>query len=250
MKIKWIIVITILIIKISYENTNAQIITDRPDQTESSSTVPIGSLQLESGVLVEYQRQDQENSRQILLPTNLFRYGITNWIELRILNQFEINEISEEQSEGVSDLEVGTKIQILRKENIDTEIALLSHLLLPTNSNNFTNDNYGTINKLSISHTINENVGLGYNVGYNYFGSGNGDFTYSLALGIGINEKAGVYVEPFGELSNMEELVVNFNTGFTYLLNKNLQFDFSFGTGINQSMNYLSIGMSWLMERQ
>jgi biopolymer transport protein ExbD len=50
--------------------------------------------------------------------------------------------------------------------------------------------------------------------------------------------------------SMVKEFVLNFDTGFTYLANENLQFDFSFGTGLNHRMNYLSIGFSWLLKKK
>ena len=234
---------------LSFVYTNAQIITDRPDQTESSSTVPHGALQLESGILVGSEGNGNFSTQQFLLPTNLFRYGINNTFELRILSQFERIQIGNQSVQGISDLEVGTKIQFLKNADTNAEIALLSHLVLPSGSKELTGDEYGTINKLCISHTLSENVGLGYNVGYNYFGSGNGDATYSIALAIGVNDKVGVYIEPYGELANFDEHVSNIDAGFTYLANNNLQYDFSFGTGISHRMNYISIGFSWLMER-
>ena len=83
-----------------------------------------------------------------------------------------------------------------------------------------------------------------------YMAEGKGEITYSLVIGIGINDKVGIYVEPYGEITNLEDVIANFNTGFTYLLNKNLQFDFSFGTGINHPMNYMALGFSWLMEKE
>ncbi|WP_158259093.1 transporter [Flagellimonas meridianipacifica] len=245
-----IAIIVILTIGNFSKKINAQIVTDRPDQTESSSTIPKGSLQLESGLLIGYEGENQERTRQLLLPTNLFRYGIANWMELRILNQFELLKLGENRFEGISDLELGTKIQIVKGEDKCTEVAFLTHLIIPTGTDGLTSEKFGSSNKLSISHTINEKVGLGYNLGYNYFGEEKGDFTYSIALGIGINSEVGIYVEPYGEIANMEELLANFDTGFTYLANENLQFDFSFGTGINWTMNYMSIGCSWLIEKK
>lgn len=244
----YIILITTLFVTF-YGSLYAQIVTDRPDQTESSQTVPKWALQLESGFLIAYHDNNQQTTRQILLPTNLFRFGIADWIELRLLNQFEMLKISDQQFEGISDLEIGTKIQLLKKKNLNTEIAFISHLVIPTGTKELTSDKYGTSNKLSISHMINKNIGIGYNAGYNYFGMGNGDLTYSLSFGIGINEKVGIYAEPFGEFTNMDVFIVNFDAGFTYLANENLQFDFSFGTGLNQRMNYISIGCSWLFKK-
>jgi hypothetical protein len=221
------------------------IITDRPDQTESSSTVEFGSLQVESGFLLGFADEGFNSVRQILLPTTLFRYGLTKGIELRILSQFESLKNSLQINEGISDLEIGAKIQLFKNENVNTEIAFLSHLIIPTGTSELTGDKFGTINKLAISHEINENVGFGYNVGYNYMGAGNGDLTYSMALGIAINDKVGVYLETYGDIVEFQELLVNFDTGLTYLVKDNLQLDFSFGTGLNHTMNYISIGFSW-----
>lgn len=108
-----------------------------------------------------------------------------------------------------------------------------------------TNSNLGTINKLAVSHSLTEHLDLGYNLGYNYSGHGRGDLTYSVALGIGLSEKIGMYLETYGEYSDFRQINLNYDGGFTYLLKKNLQLDFSLGIGINQKMNYFSLGFSW-----
>ena len=232
----------------SFLSASAQLVTDRPDQTESSSTVPKGAFQVETGILLGYDEGGSFSIRQLLLPTTLFRYGLTKGIELRVLSQFESIQMVNREFKGISDLEIGTKIQILKKENVNTEIAFLTQLLIPTGSLALTNNTFGTTNKLSLSHALNENLGFGYNVGYNYFGAGRGDLTYSMALGVGVNDKVSVYVEPYGELSNLNDFVLNADAGFTYLLKENLQLDFSFGMGLIKRMNYLSVGCSWLIE--
>jgi len=226
-----------------------QIITDRPDQTESSSTISSGHLQIESGLWLGFTEMYSQTERQILAPTTLFRYGITKGIEIRILNQFENikDQTSSGNISGISDIEIGTKIQLLQKNDITTEIAFLTHLIIPTGSKGLTNNIYGTINKLSISHQINENIGIGYNLGYNYYDSEKGDLTYSLALGIGINDKAAIYIEPYGDIAELEKHIASFDAGFTYLLQDNFQLDFSFGTGVNYTMNYISAGFSWII---
>lgn len=226
---------------------NAQIVTDRPDQTESALTVPCGALQIESGVLVGFEGDSHTSDRQILLPTSLFRYGITKGFELRLVNQFEMIKSAEGQNHGISDLEVGTKIRLLNKKNLNTQIAFLSHFIIPSGTKEISSEQFGTSNKLSISHTLADNVALGYNVGYNTSFDGKGDLTYTLSLGIGVNDKVGIYAEPYGAMVDMEKFVSSFDAGFTYLANQNLQFDFSFGVGVNQRMNYLSLGCSWLV---
>ena len=64
-------------------------------------------------------------------------------------------------------------------------------------------------------------------------------------ISIAINDKVGVYLETYGDIVEFQELLVNFDTGLTYLVKDNLQLDFSFGTGINHTMNYISLGFSW-----
>jgi hypothetical protein len=243
-------IVIVLISLLMIGQLKAQIITDRPDQTESSSTVGNGNLQIESGLLIGFDGDIQSSNRQILAPTNLFRYGVTENIEIRFLSQFESLRNDDLNVQGISDIEIGTKVQLLKDESKNTEIAFLSHLIVPTGTKELTNDRFGVINKIAISHEVNERVGIGYNLGYNYFGQGKGDLTYSLALGIGINNKVGIYLEPYGEIIDFDEYISNFDAGVTYLANKNLQFDFSFGTGINKRMNYISIGFSWLINKE
>ena len=226
-----------------------QIITDRPDQTESSSTVGLGVLQIESGVQVSYEGPIGtlgSSIRSLIAPTSLFRYGITKGVELRLVSQFEDVKTGRFNTSGISDLEIGTKIQLLQKEGTDIEIAFLSHLIVPSGTKAISGNGYGTVNKLSISHSLTEKVGIGYNMGYDYTnGSNIGDFTYSVAIGTSVNNKVGIYIEPYGAWEEFETGVLNLDAGVTYLLNDNFQFDFSFGTGISHEMNYIALGFSW-----
>jgi hypothetical protein len=236
-----------------WSNLSAQtIITDRPDQTESSYSVPKGSLQLESGLLVEFRGEESNRRRQILAPTNLFRYGILKGLELRIVSQLESikNQLTNDEMTGVSDLEVGTKIELLQKTDLNTKIAMMSHLIVPTGSEFLSRDEFGTINRLLISHQLSTNASVGYNLGYNYYGFGQGDLTYTLAFNVGVSEKVAVYIEPYGEILNIEDHEASIDAGFTYLSSPVFQWDFSFGTGLNHAMNYISVGFSWLALKQ
>ncbi len=222
-----------------------KIVTDRPDQTESSTTIPLKSLQIESGIL--FGNYENGLIKQTLIPSTLLRYGLTNHIELRFGQQFERlkNDITSHSDFGISDLEIGAKIQLFKKEDVNTEIAFLSHLIIPTGSNGLTNDKFGTINKLAISHELNDKLGLGYNVGYDNMGKGDGDLSYSAVLGIGLGEKFGTYFELYGEYAEFSDWGLNFDSGLTYLIKDNLQLDVSLGLGLNHDMHYFGLGCSW-----
>ena len=235
----------LLMIAITFSLKAQTIVTDRPDQTESSSTVSLKSLQIESGIL--FGNYENGLIKQTLIPSTLLRYGLTKDIELRFVQQFENikNDVSYQNDFGISDLEIGAKIQLLKKEDINTEIAFLSQLILPTGSKGLTNDKFGTVNKLAISHEISSKLGLGYNIGYDNMGEGKGDLTYSAALGIGLDEKFGSYIELYGDYAEFSNWGTNFDSGLTYLIKNNLQLDVSFGLGLNHKMHYFALGCSW-----
>lgn len=222
------------------------IVTDRPDQTESSSTVPLGSLQIEAGFLHELSEMDEVKELKVLVPTTLFRYGVMNALELRLVMNYESirDRVSQITNRGLSDLELGAKVQLYKKEKVKTEIAFMSHIVLPTASKELSNEKLGTINKLLISHTLNDMLSIGYNIGYDYFGVGKGNFTYTLAVGVTLFDNFGVYLEPYGQAINLKTQVNSFDSGVTYLLQDNIQLDFSFGTGLNHDMDYFALGFS------
>lgn len=240
---KWIPTFCILLFSFS---TQAQTIdTDRPDQTESSACVEKGIFQIESGMLLELAEENEIEHHNLLMPTNLFRLGLTPFLELRLLSQFEGNTHLGQFRKGISDLEFGVKIQLFAKENSNFEMAFLSHFRAPTGSIHFRNESFASINKICISHQFNSSFSLGYNLGYQFDASHNNGGIYSFAFGYDVNEKVGVYLEPFGYIHSFAKHEANFDAGFTYLIHSNVQFDFSFGTGLNHRMNYLSAGISW-----
>ena len=228
------------------------IITDRPDQTESSSTIPKSSFQLEAGVGLGNIEINTEREREILLPTVLLRFGIVKALELRFISQFANikNKTTSAQSTRIGDVEIGAKVQILRNEKVNMEIAFLTHMVIPTISSDLIELGLGTVNKLAMSHELGKHFGLGYNIGYNYFGEGKGMLTYSIALSAGVTEKIGLFVEPYGDLLNFEKHLANFDAGLTYLLMNNLQLDISFGFGLNHTMNFMALGVSWNLSKK
>lgn len=239
------VVLALLMVFISFALKAQSIVTDRPDQTESSVIIPQKSFQIESGVLFE----NHENGlvKRAVFPTVLLRYGVNQFFELRLFEQMEHTRIMDITSlnYGLSDLEIGAKFQLFNKEEINTRIALLTHALLPTGASEISNDKLGLINKLAISHQLNNFMGLGYNIGYSYLGSGKGNFLYSASLGYGIAEDWGTYIELYGQGVDFNLWNVNFDAGITYAPKNNLQFDASLGRGFDTNWYYFALGVSW-----
>ncbi len=216
------------------------IITDRPDQTESATALQPKYFQIETGGALEVEGDFQN----LVINTNLFRYGVAKNLELRLvteLSQQKINRIGY-KAIGINDLELGFKYQFINKA---VELALLSHLILPTGNENVSAREVGVSNKICFSHDVLENMSFGYNFGYDYYTKDNHAFTYTYAVGVGLTEKIGFYSEIYGGLAEFENFSISYDGGFTLLLQPNLQLDFSVGTGINNRANYYAIGASW-----
>lgn len=224
------------------------IITDRPDQTESSVAVGKNRFQIETGILAEFTGEEGESFLDLFLPTTLFRIGVLDGLELRVVQEVQLarDQTKDLGIGGIGDLQLGFKVELFNKESSGTEIGFMSHVIMPTGSEKLSTDQWGMVNKLLISHELSDRWSVGYNLGYDFFEIDKGDLTYSLALGYGLSDKIGLYVEPYGAIVNFDDLVANFDAGFTYLANDRLQYDFSFGSGINQKMNYVAVGLSLL----
>ena len=226
-----------------------EIVTDRPDQTESAQTVGLANLQIEAGMVNE---NISSNISNFYAPSVLFRYGLSKSLELRIVVQKQFSEIDANEKSnylsGLNDLEFGAKLQLYKPNKSNTEIAFLSHIVIPTAKEIISTNSIGVVNKLAISHDISNTIGIGYNIGYDFIEKEH-SLTYSIALGIALSNGIGFYVEPYGTMSENGFFENNYDFGCTYLINKNLQLDASYGRGFNNNMEYISAGLSWKIQK-
>ena len=212
----------------------SQITTDRPDQTESAVVLSSGQIQIESGISIE--------SSQSNINT-LFKFGMTEGIEIRINSNYIINdELSFMKKSSFSDFEVGAKFKIFDKTSNNTKVAFLSHLSIPTAIEVFSNNVYGLLNRLIVSHDLNNESQIGYNLGYNKFEKMDGQFIYTIVYGKSL-DSFGIFFELFGDDSK-NSFNINFDSGITYLLDNKKQLDLSIGKGINNEMFFISAGIS------
>lgn len=225
------------------------IATDRPDQTESARVIPFGTFQIEAGLFHEWKGRGLDSERYLGMPQTLLRLGVGKLVELRagfsVDGLFSRGTMGEKSVFGISDLEIGAKVQLFKREDSATEVAFVTHLLIPSGTQNVSPREWGSITKLAISHELSDAISLGYNIGYDWFSKSQGEFVYSAALGIALGERWGTYGEFYGTASSRDSFKINANTGVTYLIKRNLQIDLSVGSGINNKMFYVSTGISY-----
>ena len=223
-----------LFLLFNYSLVFSQITTDRPDQTESAVVLSSGQIQVESGILIE-------NSQSNI--NTLFRIGIIEGIEIRINSNYLINDkLSFMKKSSFSDFEVGAKFRVFDKTSNNTKVAFLTHLSIPTAIEVFSNNVYGLLSRLNVSHDLNNESQIGYNLGYNKFKKMDGQFIYTIVYGRSL-DSFGIFFEIFGDDSKNSSNI-NFDSGITYLLDNKKQLDLSIGKGINNDMFYISGGIS------
>jgi len=218
------------------------IVTDRPTQVVGSYTVPAKVFQIETGTYVSIA----DNINYWGIGSTLLRYGVAKNIELRMFSEIgrERHRVTDTRSLGISDLQVGAKFRFLTGP---VEMSYMGHLVLPGGTEGFSDEKWGVINKLLLSHDVVEGIVFGYNAGVDYRND-SAILTYAWVAGFQLTSKLGFFVEFYGDAPEFENFSLLFDTGVVYLVNHRLQLDFSLGTGISDRSNLYSIGVSWRIQ--
>jgi len=244
---------------VNAQDTAPELITDRPDQTESSSVVPVRTLQVESGFVTEFMETDRFKYREYAYNSTLLRYGLLDNAEIRIgleyLGEKTISKTGDSLTthHGFGPLYAGFKLQIIREKGLLPEMAFLAGLGLPfIAGKDFKPSHSYADMRFSFSHTLSRLFSLGYNLGVEW----NGEFAvpsyyYSAVLGIGITPRLGFFAEIFRLLPEDGNASHTLDGGFTFLLTPVLQLDISGGLGLNEtaSDNFAGCGFSYRLPR-
>lgn len=219
---------------------------DRPDQTETPAIVPKGMFQVETGFT--FQKNDA-NSKTLSLPSTLWKYGVNENFELRLITEFVTEEIGDTKSSGFTPVYIGFKVKLTEEKGIVPKTSFIAHISLPNAaSTKYKTDFNAPEFRFVMQHTLSKKASLSYNLGYEWDGfTAEPTFIYTLTTGYSITEKLGSYIELFGFAPQKDTANHNFDGGLTYLINTNFMLDLSSGIGItnNAPEHYIAIGFSF-----
>lgn len=254
MKNAFIVFFILISFVVQSQNTVPDLITDRPDQTESSALVPLHAFQIETGFIRENKYVGNYTHKFFAYNTTLLRYGISNNLELRLGweylgEDFDILYEHSNKVSGFGPLYTGFKIKIREEQAVGPEIAFLGSLTLPTIADPvFKPDYIAAGMRVAVAHYLSERLSFGYNLGLEWDGNSAAPATfYSAAFGFGLTEKLALFAESYGLIYEFDEAELLLDTGFTYLLSPNFQLDVSAGMGINDLAidNFISFGFTY-----
>ena len=227
-------------------------VTDRPDQTESATVVPWGLLQVETGYL--FARDGDVDGYAV--PGTLFRLGLGGRLELRIGH---VGIVGGAGRHGAGDSELGAKINLIaRADGWRPELALLSGLSLPTGDHGFSSNGVDPSFLVAFAHELLPRLSLGYNVGAAWESSAdrpNRDafLVYSVVLGVRLTDHLSTFIELFGDRQTTGTIATSASVdgGLTWLVTDIVQVDVSVGRGLWGPTNdvFVGTGLSFRLPR-
>ncbi len=224
---------------------------DRPDFTESASTVAPGRFQLEAGyTFSDAGEEETETAGELLV-----RIGLGRRSELRLgLNSYRRIDGPGGQISGFEDTSLGVKIGLRPAPEAGSSpaVALLLSTTLPTGSSELREPHPQPKALLALSWGLGADWALGANLGYVYASAGGRRFTElsgSLSLARSLGESLGAYVEVFGfsRTDGGGPDTRSVNSGVTLLLARDLQLDARVGFGLNREADdyFAGAGVVW-----
>ena len=221
----------------------AELVTDRPDQTESAAVVPRGLFQVETGYL--FTRDGGADGHAG--PGTLFRIGLGGRTELRLGHA---GIVGGGGGRGAGDSEIGAKVSLVsRADGRRPDIALLGGMSLPTGAPGFSSGGADTSFLAAFAHDLGPRLSLGWNAGAAWESApdrpGRRAFiVYSLALGVSLTDRLGTFLEVFGDrlATGATPAAASVDAGLTLLLTDVLQLDASAGCGLRGQADDLFVG--------
>ncbi len=257
MKSRLLIIVLVLIGKVLIAQEEPDIITDRPDRTESSWTIPKHRLQIESGFLFQTTQIDNVTLNETVYQGTLLRYGLLDNFELRVGTAYSKSELevarasgdSVETATGFEPLSIGFKILIVEEKGWIPRMSFMGSVVIPgASSKEMRLRHYAPKFRFTGEYTITDWVSFGFNVGadWNAIVADATGFV-SAVFGFSVLPWLGAFAEYYIFLPHGDILDQSLHGGFTFPVRHNLQFDMSAGLGLNTiSPDYfVAAGFAW-----
>jgi hypothetical protein len=243
------------------------LVTDRPDQTESTSVVAPGHVQVETGWTSRRAREEGARIEGREAGGSLARVGLLPRVELRVGWDGRVRERAdlgrgvEQEVAGSGDTALGAKALLGEERGRRPRIALLAMASLPSGHAELTTDRVDPELRVACSRSLSERLSLGANGGLAWTSEEGADGErdtladafYTVSLGAALGQRWGAFAELFGDVpaSASGGPAHSFDGGVTFLVWENLQLDLAAGVGLSAEADdtFVGAGLSFRLPR-
>lgn len=238
--------------------------TDRPDQTESAYTVDAGHYQVEMDALGAVFDRDRSGGGDVQttgwgMSLNL-KAGLLNNVDLQFVfepfAQLEVQDHAtgaEDTASGFGDLQTRLKVNLWGNDGGKTALAIMPFVKWPLSASSLRNGKTegGVIIPFAVElpRGWSTTMMTEFDFVANDSGGYATEFINSITFSHDLVGKLGGYGELFSVVSSAGKVdwQGQFDVGFTYALNENIQFDFGCNFGVTKSAPDFNpfIGLSW-----
>ena len=235
----------ILVISKSLGQENLHFSVDRPVIADLPTTVPVCSLQIESGL--EYYKR--ENFETYFLPTMLLRTGITKDIEARVTTRYLRVDSSNDAHGTKSDVGFSADIKakfIHEKGFLPSAAIVGGYNFASVVTPQLRHPLEGFYSFLLMEDNLHDKVIFNYNVGIIWGGTATPTTMYAFCFEIELHQNASVFIEQSSFYNSGEKDDHWLNFGYTHLVAKHSQMDFSVGRNFNggDAEYFIALGYS------
>lgn len=233
---------------------------DRPDFTESSTTVGKRVLQIEMGYTFAHDSNHEEFSDTHSYPETLIRLGVlADWLELRAAFNIGTENVATSggpyaATTGAEDLYLGMKLGLTSQHGWLPEMALVPQTTVPRGSSRFTSDEVLPGLNWLYGWDLTERLSMGGSTQCNKALDDDSrdfiEFAQSWTFGYSLTDRIGSYSEWFCLLPSGATTVkpeYYFDGGFTFRVTNNLQLDARGGIGLNTAAADYFLGSGAVM---
>lgn len=216
----------------------AELVTDRPDFTESAVVVPNGSLQVELGST--WRRTGGSHSVSGAEP--LARWGVLGDVELRFGLPAVVRS---DGATGVTDGTVGAKVAL--GSPLGWDLALIAEAGVPTGDSRFGADGAEGALVVTTGRALGERWSIGTQISGVWTSAPTGNLVvdYTLVLGRSITSRVSTFAEAAVSTFDEAPPPVLLHHGYAVLVSRQLQLDVHMGLGINDTAPDALVGMGF-----
>jgi hypothetical protein len=248
-----------LLVASSLQAEVPELVTDRPDQTESASVVPAGYWQIEIGSSFEHDDEQGTEVEELALASTLLRLGLHERAELRI-GWTGFQRMTEDAAgagaqriDGVGDMELGAKFLLAEATEQRPQLAMIVASSVPTGSDDVSSHHFEPSFRFNLDLGLGRGVAFGANLGAEWEsvpGAQDGGtairWIYTVVLGFDLGDRWGAFVEAFGS-QRLDGPDVpgesSLDGGVTWSLRQNLQLDLAAGVGLADASADWTVGI-------